>query len=512
MMSQNKFVNREKELQFLNKLYKNNKSDLFILYGRRRIGKTQLTLEFLKNKKGTYYMCSEEGDLINIKSFQKELSKNIDNEFNTLKIDNWYDLFSIFFKLYTKKEKLIIIIDEFPYLIKKNPAIPSIFQKLWDELLINKNIFLILTGSSVSIMEKKVLNVKSPLYGRRTAQWDLGPIPFKHISSFLPNHNLIDLYKIYFVFGGIPAYLQKLNKGISKINGIPISEKSKINGIPISNKSKINGISIFGDSFETSVIEQIFTKGNFLNQEGNLLLNYEFSETTNYKLILSAISQGNLKQKEIVDFTHLDYSLVSKYLSVLKNISIITEEIPVTESKRFKGRLYKIKDNYLQFWFRYLFSDLSYVESHEPEEIYNFYKTDMDAYFGYKFEDLIKELFTNYELPTKNKYNLFGRVWGKMPLKYIVANNKSTYEIDIVGIDSITKKNILFCEVKWKDNVDASIIAKDLILKSKYIKWGIDNRSEEFIIIAKSYSNKISQVDDVKFTCFDLKDINTFLK
>ncbi|MFA5745869.1 MAG: ATP-binding protein [archaeon] len=474
-----KFINREKELLFLNKLYKNNNADLFILYGRRRIGKTQLSLEFLKNKIGTYYMCSEEGDIINIKSFQKELSAIAGNGFNNLKIDSWYDLFSIFFKFYTKPEKIIIVIDEFPYLIKKNSSIPSIFQKLWDEQLINKNILLILTGSSISIMEKKVLNIKSPLYGRRTAQWNLEPIPFKHISSFLPKHNLIDLCKLYFVFGGIPAYLQKLNQDCS---------------------------------FETNIIEQIFTKGNFLNQEGNLLLNYEFTETTNYKLILSAISQGNQKQKEIVDFTHLDYSLVSKYLFVLKNLSIIIEEIPITESKSFKGRLYKIKDNYLQFWFRYLFSDSSYIESHEPNEIYNFYKNDLDNYFGYKFEDLIKELFIGYQLPTKNKYNLFGRVWGKMPLKYITDKNKSTYEIDIVGVDSITKQNILFCEVKWQDKVNAKVVANELILKSKYVKWGLKDRCEEFIIIAKSFSSKIDQINDIKITCLDLKDISTFLK
>ena len=464
-------------MQFLNKLHKSKSSELFILYGRRRVGKTQLSLEFLKNKKGIYYMCSEEGDLINIKNLQKELSKLVGTEFNNLKIDNWYDLFSIFYKFYNSTEKLILVIDEFPYLIKKNQSIPSIFQKLWDEQLINKNIFLILTGSSISIMEEKVLNIKSPLYGRRTAQWNLESIPFEHIQEFLPNSNLVDLYKTYFIFGGIPAYLQKLDSKAS---------------------------------FETNLIEQILTKGNFLNQEGNLLLSYEFSETTNYKLILSAISQGKQKQKEIVDFTHLDYSLVSKYLFVLKNLGIIIEEIPITESRSFKGRLYKIKDNYLQFWFRYLFSDLSYIESHEPLEIFNFYKTDLDGYFGFKFEDLIKELFISTHISTLNKYNLFGRVWGKIPLKYTTDKDKSTYEIDIVGVNSITKQNILFCEVKWQEKVNSEKVARELIQKAKYVKWGLDNRLEEFIIIAKSFSNKIDKIDDIKITCLDLKDISNF--
>jgi hypothetical protein len=401
----------------------------------------------------------------------------VGTEFNNLKIDNWYDLFSIFYKFYNSTEKLILVIDEFPYLIKKNQSIPSIFQKLWDEQLINKNIFLILTGSSISIMEEKVLNSKSPLYGRRTAQWNLESIPFEHIQEFLPNSNLVDLYKTYFIFGGIPAYLQKLDTKAP---------------------------------FETNLIEQILTKGNFLNQEGNLLLSYEFSETTNYKLILSAISQGKQKQKEIVDFTHLDYSLVSKYLFVLKNLGIIIEEIPITESRSFKGRLYKIKDNYLQFWFRYLFSDLSYIESHEPLEIFNFYKTDLDGYFGFKFEDLIKELFISTHISTLNKYNLFGRVWGKIPLKYTTDKDKSTYEIDIVGLNSITKQNILFCEVKWQEKVNSEKVARELIQKAKYVKWGLDNRLEEFIIIAKSFSNKIDKIDDIKITCLDLKDISNF--
>lgn len=422
-------------------------------------------------------MCSEEGDIINIKNLQKELSKVATNDFNNLKIDNWYDLFSLFFKFYNSKDKLILIIDEFPYLIKKNQNIPSIFQKLWDNQLINKNILLILTGSSVSIMEKKVLNIKSPLYGRRTAQWELAPIPFKHIKEFIPNSTLLDLYKTYFVFGGIPTYLQKLDSKAT---------------------------------FENNLIEQIFTKGNFLNQEGNLLLSYEFSEATNYKLILNAISQGKQKQKEIVDFTHLDYSLVSKYLFVLKNLGIIIEEIPITENKSFKGRLYKIKDNYLQFWFRYLFSDLSFIESHSPKEIFDFYKVDLDSYFGLKFEDLIKELFISSDIPTKNKYNLFGRVWGKIPLKYITDKDKSSFEIDVVGINSITKKEILFCEVKWQDAVNAEKVAKDLIQKAKYVKWGTNNRVEEYIIIAKSFSKKIDKIDDINITCLDIKDISIF--
>ncbi len=471
---QKEFINREKELSFLNKKYKEKSPDLFILYGRRRIGKTQLSLEFLKNKNGIYFLCSEEGDLININEMQKKMSDFVGIEFKNIIFKNWYDLFAIFFKMYNKKEKLIIIIDEFPYLIKKNKAIPSIFQKLWDTLLYNQNIFIILTGSSVSIMEKEVLNVKSPLYGRRTAQWDLQPIPFKHIINFFPKLQIIDLFKTYFVLGGVPAYLQKINANLN---------------------------------FKENIIEGIFTKGNFLNMEGNILMNYEFSETNNYKLILNAISKGKQKQKDIVGHTYLDYSLVSKYLTVLKSLSIIHEEIPITESKRFKGRLYKINDNFLQFWFRYLYSNISFIESHNPKDIYSYYEEDINKFFGCKFEDLIKELFINYDIATMYKYNSFGRMWGKLPKKYLVDKTKSTYEIDVVGINNMTKKNILFCEVKWKDNVNATKIAQELIAKSKFVKWGEKQRIEEFIVVAKSFFEKVKVVDGIPITCLDLNDL-----
>jgi hypothetical protein len=478
MITKSKFINREKELSFLNKLYNNKESDLFILYGRRRIGKTKLALEFIKNKPSVYYMCTEEGDLINIKQFQKELSLIVDNDFNNLKIDNWNDLFTLFFKYYTKKEKLVIVIDEFPYLIKKNSDIPSIFQKVWDQLLINKNIILILTGSSISIMEKKVLNIKSPLYGRRTAQWELEPINFNHFQLFLPKYNIKDLCKIYFVFGGIPAYLLKLDP----------------------NKS-----------VKDNIVEQIFTKGNFLNQEGNLLLNYEFSETTNYKLILSAIAQGHQKQKEIVDYTHLDYSLVSKYLFVLKNLSLIVEEIPITENKRFKGRLYKIKDNYLEFWFKYLFLNKSFIESHTALDAYNFYEKNIDLYYGRKFEELINDLFLSYKLPFSGKYTDFGRMWGAVPKKQILDDGASTYEIDVVGLDKINKKNILFCEVKWSDNINANNVMSSLTKKAKYVKWGFEDRVEEYIVVARSFTKKISSFNDLPVKCFDLEDISKLL-
>jgi len=327
-------------------------------------------------------------------------------------------------------------------------------------------------------MEKKILNIKSPLYGRRTGQWDLKPISFKHLNLFLPKSNLEDLFKYYFVFGGIPAYLNKINPS---------------------------------SSFKENITDLIFTKGNYLNQEGNLLISYEFTETINYKLILTAISKGYLKQKEIVDFTNLDYSLVSKYLFVLKSLSLIKEEIPITEKRSFKKRLYKINDNYLEFFYRYLNSDFTVIESSSPEELYLRYKENINLYFGYKFEDLIKELLLNKDIFLENNYSLIGKMWGKVPFKFLKQSLSSVYEIDVVGIDNASKK-ILFAEVKWKKSIDAKNICKDLILKSKSVSWNNKDRKEEYLIVAKSFSKKITSFESKKVICLDLNGISKIFK
>lgn len=467
---ESKFVNRKKELFFLNKLYSSNSSEFLILYGRRRIGKTKLVYEFLKNKSGVYYLCTQEDDLINIRSFKQKLSLYAQKEFNNLNFESWYDLFSIFIKLKNTNKKFVFIIDEFPYLIKKNKSIPSIFQKIWDEILYNENIFLIILGSSMSIMEKQVLNIKSPLYGRRTSQLELKSIPFIHLDKFFPKYSFEELLKIYFVFGGIPAYLQKLD---------------------------------FNKSFEDNLINKVFTKGEFLNLEGDLILSYEFNESNNYKLILKAISKGKNKQSEIVDFTYLDYSLVSKYLFVLKNLNIIFEEIPVTKTKKFKKRIYKIKDNFLQFWFKFIYSDLSLIEFNSPKNIYKYYKKEINSYFGFKFEDLIKELFVEGIIKTKNKYFNFGRVWDKIPKKYSLDKNQS-YEIDLVGVNNENNKK-LFCEVKFKENINPYVVFKELYNKSNYIESKDDLK--EFFIISKSFYKKPKKIKGIEINCIDLNDL-----
>ncbi|MFA4934299.1 MAG: ATP-binding protein, partial [Candidatus Methanoperedens sp.] len=215
-MSQQKFVDRKEELGFLEERYKTNLAEFVVLYGRRRVGKTELLLKFLENKKGVYLLASTEGDRQNIKDFSKAVGRFIgDENLGAIEFDGWQSFFEALFKhkafdAMLKKEKIAIIIDEFPFLIQSNKDTPSIFHKIWELIMKKENIMLVLSGSSVAVMESEVLDKKSPLYGRRTGQWQLQPLHFSYLKEFLP-YSFEELAMVWFVTGGIPAYLQKFN-------------------------------------------------------------------------------------------------------------------------------------------------------------------------------------------------------------------------------------------------------------------------------------------------------------
>ena len=202
------FINRENEIAYLQKEYDQKRSSLVVIYGRRRIGKTTLIKQFIKNKKALYFIATEESERENKKNLQHLLADFSANSF--LKKDvilDWNEIFTLFIN-YQPAERKILVIDEFQYLGKGNKAFPSIFQKIWDELLVTSNIMVILCGSLVSMMFSQTLSYASPLYGRRTGQIKMMQIAFKHYKSFFENLESLDLIEYYSVTGGVPKYIE----------------------------------------------------------------------------------------------------------------------------------------------------------------------------------------------------------------------------------------------------------------------------------------------------------------
>lgn len=465
-MYQQKFVNRESELNFLESKYKSNSSEFIVIYGRRRVGKTELMLRFMGNKEGVYFLASTEGDRQNIKEFSGIMGKIINDEnLGEIEFSRWHPLFETLFKHRTfsdliKNEKFIIIIDEFPFLIHSNRDIPSVFQKIWELTMKKENVMLVLSGSAVSVMESVVLGYKSPLYGRRTGQWLLQPLDFRCMKEFLP-YSTEDLIKTWFVAGGIPEYILKFDPGLT---------------------------------FWDNVLNNVIKKGSYLSGEVEFLLNAEFREPKNYKLIFKAIALGYNTLGEICNYTGLDKSMVSKYLDVLNRLHILKEDAPVTASSKFKRRLYFIREPYFNFWFRYVYPNRIDLEANRNEEVLNAIKKDFSEYGGHMFEFFVTELIANKQILADFSFSKIGRWW-----------HKDT-EIDIVGLNEDTME-ILFIECKWKNLSErkAAQVLNELQEKSRVVQWHNDARNEHFGIVAKKVEGK-EAIRAEGFIAFDLDD------
>lgn len=461
-----KFINREKELEFLEDKYKDK--GLVVIYGRRRVGKTELITHFSKNKAHIYFLANKRGSFANADRFAEKAAKF----FNDIKpaIKDFDDVFK--YIINRIKKKLIITIDEFSYLVEKDSAVPSVFQVIIDEILEKSNVMLILCGSSISMMEEGVLSYKSPLYGRRTGQWKLNPLSIKNVIKFFPTLDMKELIEFYSIFGDIPAYLIKVNPK---------------------------------ESLFENIRKKILTKGEFLYDEGRNLLMQELKEPDAYFDILEAMTKAS-KPSGIANFAKIDPKDLPKYIKNLKKIDLV-EKINLITEKKPKKTLYIIRDNFIEFWFKFVYPNKSELEENKIEYTLNLIKEKFTQHIGKYFEkfclNMLKEkLFTIFN------FTKIGKQWGKIPN---APKDKNQYEIDILALNEKTKE-ILFAECKWKENVNPYKVLKELKEKTKYVNWNNEKRKESYAIFAKSFSKEVKESDGKKVYCFDLKDIEKVLK
>ena len=203
-----KFIDRESEMRTLTSEYNRDGSALVILYGRRRVGKTTLISEFIKDKNALFFLASEESEAQNRNAFKEKAAEFIDsNLLHSASVSDWDTIFKAIMDT-RFDSKPVIVIDEFQYIGKSNPAFPSIFQRIWETILKNKSVMVILCGSLISMMESQTLSYDSPLYGRRTAQIRLKQIPFRYYGQFFPGFDEAKLIERYAVTGGVPKYIE----------------------------------------------------------------------------------------------------------------------------------------------------------------------------------------------------------------------------------------------------------------------------------------------------------------
>lgn len=436
-----KFVNREAELDILNGFYKKSGFQFVPVYGRRRIGKTRLIQEFIKDKPAIYFLADSVAEGEQLRNVGREAGNFFgDNFLSETGFKNWYQFFEYMSK--KVKKRTILVIDEFPYLVNSNKAISSIFQKGIDEYLKNTNLFLVLMGSSVGMMEREVLFYKAPLYGRRTGSLELKEMRFNSLKAFFPKKKVDELVPIYGVFGAIPAYLEKINPE--------------------------------NDIFR-NIEELILNRGTFLYNEVEYLLREELREPRNYFVILRSMSQGRRKLSEIINDTGYEKSLLSRYFEILQNLGLVEKEVPVTERRPEKSKLglYRIHDRFFEFWFKYIFPNRGRIEIGESDSVIRIIKENFDMHVSRAFEDACREHCFGLMREGRIRFNSVGKWWQK------------NEEIDIVALNE-DDKEIYFGEVKWSKKPVGTDILERLRKKATFVNWNGGKRKERFMLFSKS--------------------------
>ena len=422
------FIGREAELKFLNDKYSEDDGQLIVLYGRRRVGKTETLREFCKGKPHVFYSCAQTTDGIQLRNFSARLLKeNIPAGKYISEFEDWEKAFHAVLDLPYGDKKKLLVIDEFPYMCRGNKSIPSILQNLWDSELRQSNVMIILCGSAMSFIEKELLAEKNPLYGRATGIYKMNKMGFYDAAKFFPEYTPRDKVLAYAILGGIPHYLRQWNPKLS------IDENIKKN---------------------------ILTKGCILYSEVDFLLHQELRETPIYNSIIEAIALGSTKLNEISQKSLVsDTSKTSVYLKNLIDLEILEREFSVDagikEHANTNRGVYRLTDNFFRFWYAFGLANYSQLEDGDVEGVYEYaVKPALHEYASFAFEDVCREFVRQMQRENKLpfRYTKIGRWFGKTTVRDIQTESgyrTAETEIDVLCVDK-DKKNYLVGECKFK--------------------------------------------------------------
>ena len=422
------FIGRENELRFLEDKYHEKKAQLIVLYGRRRIGKTETLREFCKGKPHLFFSCTQSTDRVQLAKFSKRiLREDIPAKQYISGFADWEKAFRAILDLPYGDKKKLVVIDEFPYMCKGNRSIPSVLQNLWDMEFKESNVMIILCGSAMSFIEKELLAEKNPLYGRATGIYKMNEMGFYDSARFFPDYPEEEKVLAYAVLGGVPHYLNQFSPELS------VAENIKRN---------------------------ILTKGSVLYSEVEFLLHQELRETSIYNSIIEAVALGNTKlndisQKSLVE----DTSKTSVYLKNLIEPGIVKREFSVDAGTKEKANTsrgrYRLTDNFFRFWYTFGFANLSQLEDGDAEGVYEYLVAPaLHEFASLTFEDVCKEFVR--ELQKKNalpfRYTQMGRWTGRTTVRDQEAEKgfrMAETEIDLLAIGRGAKE-YLVGECKFK--------------------------------------------------------------
>ncbi len=434
------FIGRARELAELNRLYQSQKSEFLILYGRRRIGKTRLITHWMQTPspagphggraplakpRAFFWVAEPTSSTDQLRSFSQAIFRFESSGAQPpleMSYGNWRTAFEALARL-AENDRIVVIIDEFTYLLEAEPAVSAYLQHAWDHTLSQTNLFLILSGSHLGMMQRQVLSYQAPLYGRSTANLLLQPLPFGATQAFYPEYQAAERVAIYAMLGGVPAYWERFDPHRS------ISE---------------------------NIREELLNYTASLHDEPRLLLADFLHEPHNYVSIFRAIAAGAGTPKEIARFSGLDEKQVPQYLRVLSDTGFIARRVPVTQPPASRSGRHFITDPFLRFYYRFLARRQSQLALGVEEQALEEIKRHLLDFIGsYTWEELCQEWLL--------------RATGQQRLPFLPDQVGSAWtkkaQVDVVGINSM-EKTLILGECKWSPHVMDHTVLEDLIQKT----------------------------------------------
>ena len=439
------FIGRSRELETLDRLYKSEKFEFAVLYGRRRVGKTALINRFISDKKAIYFMGVESNAKQNLENLSQSIMEFASGLSAEVSFSSFQAALEAVFNL-AEHERIILAIDEYPYVARASKSLASTLQLLIDKYKDTSKLMLILCGSSMSYMEDHVLAYKAPLYGRRTAQIKLQPFGFDEAYTCFKNFSIEDKALIYGIAGGTPQYLLQMSDKLS---------------------------------VEENIKNTFLNPTSFLYEEPTNLLKQEVREPAIYTAIITAIATGSSRVSEISSKVGEDTNVCTNYIKNLINLGIIQRETPYGE-KASRRTVYSIEDNMFLFWYRFVPDNNSSIARGAADLVYKRIKPQLSDYMGKVFEEICKQ-YLWMQLFAGNcpvEFKSLGRWWGTDP------REKAQSEIDIMGEQD--KDAALFAECKWtNEKVDIGVL-ETLIRRSELFPY----KNKYYYLFAKSSFTK----------------------
>lgn len=432
------FIGRERELASLKEFYDKDGIGMTVIYGRRRIGKSTLIAEFVKDKKTIFYTATKVGKTRNLELFSRQVVELFMPGMENISFGTLEAVFD-FIDKNIGDEKIVLVIDELPYWAEKDEALLSVLQKYIDTVWNDKNLKIILCGSALSFMEKKVLSEKSPLFGRRNSQIKLEAFNYLDAAKFVPNYSNEDKAICYGITGGVAKYLSMID----------------------SNKS-----------IDENIVRLFFRTDGYLYDETRNLLTQEFSDISLVNNIVEQIASGENALNIIAAKIGEKAQTVLYSLEKLRNVGLIEKKKCITDEKNKKKTQYVLKDYMFKFWYEFIPKATSVIEMGQGEIYYTkVVKPALHSFMGSIFEEMCR--YYTLKKGITGEYGCFitsvGTWWGVENITEKDGEVRAqSADIDVVALSEVDKKAVVG-ECKFKNEKIDKGIYDTLIRRSKLI-------------------------------------------